>query len=316
MRRRVGTLSVVVLVTVALSAGCGPRASDAGETASGSILFTRDGSLVTVAADGSDLRLLAENAWYGIASPDGLRIAFMRDDGIWVMRRDGTQQRRVIDNPASDPSWSSDGRTLYFVRYGSDPEEDSTIASASASDGGDEQAIVTGCVATPAADPRGRWLAYGAFSDCKHGIYGTIGVVSVDGETRVRPFSFPSDARDPAWSPDGRTLAYVSLVDNIDEEELSYVICRSEIGGSDPQPIAPLDLTSDNAQYEDPAWSRDGTWIALVRTTPETDYDDQDIWLVRPDGSGLTAVTSGAEQDDDPSWLPPEVPTSPVTTAP
>jgi dipeptidyl aminopeptidase/acylaminoacyl peptidase len=50
-------------------------------------------------------------------SPDGRRLAFVRDGSIWVIEVDGSRQIRVTEHPAgnSRPRWSPDGRRLAFV---------------------------------------------------------------------------------------------------------------------------------------------------------------------------------------------------------
>jgi len=50
-------------------------------------------------------------------SPDGGRLAFVRDNGIWVVEADGSRLTLVTEHPAgsSMPRWSPDGATLAFV---------------------------------------------------------------------------------------------------------------------------------------------------------------------------------------------------------
>ena len=72
-------------------------------------------------------RRLTRHAGDGSAawSPDGTRIAFIRDDAIWVMRPDGAAQRRVFagtkgrfhDVAPKSVTWSPDSR---FFAYDSD----------------------------------------------------------------------------------------------------------------------------------------------------------------------------------------------------
>jgi TolB protein len=53
-------------------------------------------------------------------SPDGLRIAFSRQDGagvqVWIMNSDGTFERRLTSQGGHEPAWSPDGSELVFVR--------------------------------------------------------------------------------------------------------------------------------------------------------------------------------------------------------
>jgi Tol biopolymer transport system component len=63
---------------------------------------------------GANIRVLAEGRsadW----SPDGRRIVFARDDGIWLIDVDGSGQRRLPITPGADePRWSPDGRRIAF----------------------------------------------------------------------------------------------------------------------------------------------------------------------------------------------------------
>src|SRR4051812_48337400 len=56
---------------------------------------------------------IADPQW----SPDGRRLAFTRDDEIWIVEADGSRLTRVVANPAGghDPRWSPDGRRLAFL---------------------------------------------------------------------------------------------------------------------------------------------------------------------------------------------------------
>lgn len=50
-------------------------------------------------------------------SPDGRRLAYVRDDEIWVMEADGSRVTRVAGKPGEgrNPRWSPDGRRLAFL---------------------------------------------------------------------------------------------------------------------------------------------------------------------------------------------------------
>src|SRR5687767_9011029 len=69
----------------------------------------------TSAPDGSDVRRLTstlQNESDPAISPDGSRIAFARDQDIWVMNGDGSGQTQLTGAEGSgeqSPAWSPDG---------------------------------------------------------------------------------------------------------------------------------------------------------------------------------------------------------------
>ncbi len=56
---------------------------------------------------------ISEPEW----SPDGRRLAFVRDGAIWVIDADGSRQVKVTEHPAGNghPRWAPDGRRLAFT---------------------------------------------------------------------------------------------------------------------------------------------------------------------------------------------------------
>jgi Tol biopolymer transport system component len=90
----------------------------------GDIIFSRCGDsddcfdfdVYQVAAGGGTPCLLTHDVTAVAISPDGQRIAFARESGIRVMRRDGSQVRHVTRLFTSDLAWARDGRALYFVQ--------------------------------------------------------------------------------------------------------------------------------------------------------------------------------------------------------
>jgi TolB protein len=72
---------------------------------------------------GGPMRLVADGpghesspAW----SPDGGRLAFVRDADLYVANADGSGPVQVTDGPEEDagPGWSQDGSRLVFTRAG------------------------------------------------------------------------------------------------------------------------------------------------------------------------------------------------------
>jgi serine/threonine protein kinase/Tol biopolymer transport system component len=97
----------------------------------------------------------------------------------------------------------------------------------------------------------------------------------------------------PAWSPDGRRLAFVaSPPANLGQRQI-YTIDAD--GGSRTQ------LTSGPGPHTNPVWSPDGKWIAYLAQEGSSDWQ---VWAMRTDGSEPRQITFGPEQKFYLAWGP------------
>ena len=95
-----------------------------------------------------------------------------------------------------------------------------------------------------------------------------------------------------AWSPDGKTVAFVS---NITGRNNLWLV--SAQGGW------PMQLTVSDQRQAEPAWSPDGKWIAYMS---DYDGDEQwDIFLVSPKTGQVVNLTNTREiAEESPTWSP------------
>lgn len=93
----------------------------------------------------------------------------------------------------------------------------------------------------------------------------------------------------PAWSPDGRRLAYVSF-----ENKKPVVYVHSLLDGR--RQVAANFRGSNSA----PAWSPDGKTLAVSLSRE----GGSQIFLINPDGSGLRRLTSSTAIDTEPRYSP------------
>jgi Tol biopolymer transport system component len=128
----------------------------------------------------------------------------------------------------------------------------------------------------PSWSPDGRRLAFATEgTDGQSDIY----VMNADGTGRRQLTRSPGDDTAPAFSPDGRTIAFETNRDG------NYDIYVMDADGANPRR-----LTTDPASDRAPAWSPDGRSIVF---TSERDVRRQpDVYLMKPDGTGLTQLTS------------------------
>lgn len=126
-----------------------------------------------------------------------------------------------------------------------------------------------------------------------------LSVMDADGSGRHRLLDGEEDGM-PAWSPDGRRIAFVRQVDT----DHSRVIV---VDPDAPTSVRPLVSAADGAFDTDPAWSPDGVRVAFVRTVP--DKDPQGPWrsqliVVDADGSNARTVLERDEPFGSPTWSP------------
>jgi Tol biopolymer transport system component len=165
-------------------------------------------------ADGSDQRQLTYGKGGGSDmcpawSPDGRWLAFMRD-GIWLIHPDGTDQHRLAGSAADDwfPTWSPDSKKLAVTGHGE-----------------------------PVGTPH-QWSDLGGDDE--------IYVIGVTNGRRLRLTANADNDLHPAWSPDGRWIAFTS------ERDGPPRIYKVRPDGSDP-----TDLSGETKSTEEwcPAWA-------------------------------------------------------------
>jgi Tol biopolymer transport system component len=96
---------------------------------------------------------------------------------------------------------------------------------------------------------------------------------------------------DPAWSPDGKRIAWASLRPTWP----SIQICVMDATGG-----GVTRLTHDAGVHYSPAWRPDGSQIAFQGGS----IYNGDICVMSADGSGFTRLTRGSADDWEPDWSP------------
>jgi TolB protein len=163
-----------------------------------------------------------------------------------------------------------------------------------------------------------------------------------DGTRRMTMAHSAVDQQYPAWSPDGRHLAFASG-DQLSFNQLIYVIdangqnqkalidqpghiyytlawspdgtqivAGTYISGHREIWLTSVDGTnlkklSGSSAYNDsqPAWSPDGRHIAFERSNPDPSQGaNSAIWVMNADGSQAAPLTDAVNDDGDPVWAP------------
>jgi Tol biopolymer transport system component len=255
--------------------------------------------VVVMNADGTGQRRIA-SAGFDLQpewSPDGSLIAFSGGSGLYVVRPDGTDERRIINDAAVGDhglSWSPDGTMLAYggsrglMTVNVQTGAKNLVAAISRTD----------LAERPAWSPAGDRIAF--LDD------GNVEIVSVDGSIRHWT-SLQAYGETPSWSPDGRLLA-------VGVRDLS----SGGLGSRRPERVEVFDAQTNSTtaltspifgeSSGEPQWSPDGRRIAFLRTpTADIDvYANADLWVMNADGSGQTQLSSRFPLWDDaesPRWL-------------
>lgn len=226
-----------------------------------------------------------------------------------VMRSDGSAKRRLPRFGAT--TWwdvSRDGQRLVWA-YKDDTIRTGTLTGKRmriAWRGGERHTPLQ-----PRWSPSGRQIAATLTAeppDDWGGPYTQIFVIR-PGRGRARQLHTPGvHTAAPSWSPDGRRIAAGGYRQHFTctgpvwlpacQTTFTYGLWIIDVASGATREIpqdAPVGL---------PAWSPDGRTIAFSRfATPDQPEQDQ-LWLIRPDGAGLRQLTDLPGGGAGPSWSP------------
>ena len=253
------------------------KAEDSSEIWRMSADGTQQTRLLEATGDGVDASL---PAW----SPDGTRIAYTRwrntSDSdqiasVWTIAADGTDARQLVEltDWAWIPTWTPDGTSIVFTLSPVEPEGQS-------SSGAVAQPQPGGPVGGPLGPPENARRRANVFA------------MPVAGGERRQLTTGAGENIAGVWSPDGKSLAYVS--DRDGDQEIYVLTDAGTPNASDRR------LTQDPAEDWSPAWSADGRRIGFTSGRGGAG----EIWVVNVDGSGLTRLTDDPGGDWSQVWSP------------
>jgi Tol biopolymer transport system component/tRNA A-37 threonylcarbamoyl transferase component Bud32 len=235
-------------------------------------------------------------------SPDGSRILFNAQDGLYVMPTLGGQARRIVSPVSANAGWSPDGeRIVVALTF-------DTLAIMSA-DGTGRQVVATGTeLHSPAWSPDGEWIAFVDGNQFFH-FDANIGssavkLVRADGGELIDVTGGASHNTSPVWVPGRRAILFIS---NREGGRDIYEQPLSRAG----RPAGPPIRITTGLNPERISLSADGSRLAWSSLTivgnvwsldlPAAD-DSLPFSAARPVTTGAQAVES-AHLSDDGAWV-------------
>jgi Tol biopolymer transport system component len=301
---RIRALFVLGAVVAALAVPSLARATMPGHN--GRIVFaapTNTGvQLFTVRPSGSGLRQIttvAGDAANPDWSPDGRRLVFSigteTSARIAVVRADGTRLR-VLPQPADvfddQPSYSPNGRRIYFERYTVATNDDAIWSMKT--DGTDQRRIVgpfpNGFVTDPNVSPDGRTLSFQGWDGALVGPAPAqepapgLFTARIDGShlRQIRPYNADETVK-ADWAPNGLRIAVTENANHFDPTDSANMVTMRR-DGSHRRSITPFHDGMTNAYLG--SYSPDGHWL-VFRLERDGKFG---LYRVHPDGSGMRVI--------------------------
>lgn len=264
------------------------------------------GGLFVMGATGESPRRLTDIGFDPKWSPDGQSVVFATEgidnplsrdsiSALWTIDLSTGERKQITKGDAVQPSWSPHGHRIAFwaVWQNGGRRDIYTIPA----DGG-EPVTLTNDQATdwfPVWSPDGRFIYFSSDRGGSMNLW-RIAVDEQTGQPRgpCEPVtSGVTAAGRPSLSSNGRLIAFTATIQTSNVEKVGFDPITGTVQGS-PQPVSRLTGRVEYANV-----SPDGEWIACSATDRQ-----EDLILLRKDGSERRQLTNDIYKDRGPDWAP------------
>ena len=278
--------------------------------------FTEKGNIMTFTAKYND-------DYSPAISPDGKWVAFasnrLQNAELYLMNLTDRSLRQLTHTDELDeymPAFSPDGKSIAFATErtrggimlppvqasGSDPSRASIYLMDI--DGRNQRPLVDadGADRAPVFSPDGQKIAFESKAPTQEaaGMPGSpenndtleIYVIDIDGANKTQLTHNDVDDGHPTWAPNGKQIAYSSMVGDIYQ---IFIVNAS--GGTGRRGLKPRQLTFSEASHYHPTFTPDGKRIIYVSNA----HNHYTLWMMNIDGANKTQLTNHIGAHFEPS---------------
>ncbi len=264
------------------------------------------GGIFVMEAGGESVRRLTDLGFFPAWSPDGKEIAFSTvnndplhgggDATLWIVNVETGQKRVLLEGRDSTaPTWAPQGNRLaYWGLKGNSGQRDLWTAGVS----GKDAVVVTDDSPVdwnPVWSPDGKFLYFisdrsGSMNLQRVPIDEQTGKLQGKPENVITPSAWIESI---SFSSNPNQLVYAAFDNRSEIEKMSFDPVQEKITS------LPQDVTSSTDFFDVAQVSPDGEWLTFF-----TGWPQQDIYVIRTDGSEKTKLTDDHFRDRYPSWSP------------
>jgi eukaryotic-like serine/threonine-protein kinase len=268
----------------------------------------KGGGIFVAGATGESARRITGFGSYPAWSPDGKHLVFSSEEvetpyntlgtgRLWTIALSGGEARQIsVDSSGGrdfgiyQPAWSpGGGRIAYWSNVMGQRDLETVSVS-----GGDRVKVTNDLALdwAPVWSTDGRFLYFASDRGGAMGLW-RVAIDEASGRSQGDPEPVATgvdvDMDLPHLSRDGNTLIFRSKIESVNPASVSFDPAAGRLGSATllqhrSGVLAPTDI------------SPDGKWLALVNVPDRR----QDLFLMRPDGTGLTRLTDDEARD----WSP------------